>query len=119
MLALRGETLPALRAPALQNRAARTRSHARTKTVLALPPAYVGLVGPFHEVEEEEKCPEEGPWRASIDERSYTELSTRVGVRSASKCDQLSELIHRCGETCGVGKSAANPAYFIPSFHAL
>ena len=98
MLALRGKTLPALRATALQNRAARTRGHARTKTVLALPSAYVGLVGPFHEVEEEEKCSGKEPWRASIDERSYTELSTRVGVRSASKCDQLSELIHRCGE---------------------
>ena len=98
MLALRGETLPALGAAALQNRAARTRRHARTKTVLALAPAYVGLVGPFHEVEEEEKCSEEEPWRASIDERSYTELSTVAPGRSASKCDQLSELLHRCGE---------------------
>jgi hypothetical protein len=66
--------------------------------VLALPPAHVGLVGPFHEVEEEEKWPEEEPWRASIDERWYTELSTVVGMRSTSKCDQLSDLIHRCGD---------------------
>ncbi len=117
--ALRGETLPALCAAALQNRAARTRRHARTKAVLALPPAHVGLVGPFHEVEEGGKCPKEEPWRASIEEHRYTELSTVVRVRSASKCDQLSDLIHRCGESCGVRKTPANPADFIPSFHAL
>ena len=119
MLALRVETLPALCTAALQNRAARTRRHARTKAVLALPPAHVGLVGPFHKVEEEEKCPEEEPWRASIDERPYTELSTVAHVRSASKCDQLSDLIHRCGESCGVDQNPANHANFIPSFHAL
>jgi hypothetical protein len=60
LAALRGETLPALGAAALQNRATRTRRHARTKTVLALPPAHVGLVGPFHEVEEEESAPKRG-----------------------------------------------------------
>src|SRR5439155_16206180 len=115
--ALRGKTLPALGAAALQNRAARARRHARTKAVLALPPAHVGLVGPFHEVEEGGKCSKEEPWRASIEERWYTELSTAGAVRSASKCDQLSDLIHRCGEVCGVRKHAANRENFIPSFH--
>src|SRR5204862_5497043 len=97
--------------------AARARRHAGTEAVLALPPADVGLVGPFHEVEEGGKCPREEPWRASIEERRYTELSTAAAARSASKCDQVSDLIHRCGESCGVRKSAANPADFIPSFH--
>jgi len=114
-----GETLPAPRATALQDRAARARRHARTKAVLALPPSNIGLVGAFHEVEEGGKCPEAEPWRASIDERWCTELSTRPQVRSASKCDEPSPFLHRCGEGCGVPESPANGQHFIPSFHAL
>src|SRR5207237_1190477 len=57
---LRGKTLPAPRSAALQDRAAGTRRHARTKAVLALPPSNVGLVGAFHEVEEEESAPNRG-----------------------------------------------------------
>src|SRR4029450_5889268 len=59
---LRGKTLPAPGAATLQDRAACTRGHPGTEAVTTLPPAHVGLIRPFHEVEEEGNCPKQGPW---------------------------------------------------------
>jgi hypothetical protein len=59
---LRGKTLPALGAAALENRATCARRHARAEPVPTLPPAHVGLVGPFHEIEERGNVPREGRW---------------------------------------------------------
>jgi len=38
------------------------RRHARAEPVPTLPPAHVGLVGPFHEVEERGNVPRKGRW---------------------------------------------------------
>jgi hypothetical protein len=46
--------------------------------MLALPPADVGLIGALHEVGEEEKHPDIGGWRASIEEYRCTDLSTAL-----------------------------------------
>src|SRR5205814_10292369 len=54
------EPLAALGAAALQDQPPRARGHACAKAVLALPPAYVGLVGPLHERMETKKEPPEG-----------------------------------------------------------
>ena len=63
------EALAALRAAALEDRPAGAGGHAGAEAVLALPPAHVGLIGPFHRVEEVKKSrPDGGRRRASIDE---------------------------------------------------
>src|SRR5207247_5513049 len=48
---LRAEALAALRAAALDDQAARARRHPGAEAVLALPPAHVWLIGPFHALE--------------------------------------------------------------------
>jgi len=48
---LRAEALAALRATALEDQAAGTRRHPGAEAVLALPPAHVWLIGPFHALE--------------------------------------------------------------------
>src|SRR5436190_20832817 len=73
----------------------------------------------FTRSKREENGPKRGRGRASIDERWCTPLSTARRVRIASKYDEPSLLLHRCGEWCGVSESPANPRDFFPSFHAL
>src|SRR6266576_1557364 len=46
---LGGEPGPALRSPALEDRAAGTRRHAGAEAVLTLPPAHIWLISPLHE----------------------------------------------------------------------
>ena len=46
---LRGETLPAARAPPLQDGAAGLRRHPLPEAMATLPSTHVGLIGPFHD----------------------------------------------------------------------
>jgi len=87
---LRGETLAATGTAPLQDRATATRRHPGAKTVLALPAANVGLVGPLHERLKDEKERRMDARGASIDER--------LGVASAS-------LVHR--QLCPSGERQA------------
>ena len=84
-----GEPLPALRAAALQDRPAGASRHAGTEAVLALPPAYVGLVGPLHEVVfRTRKRRPRRPRFASIDERRSSE---RRVLHSPAHVDSLAD----------------------------
>ena len=81
--ALSREPLASASPAALEDRAAGTRRHARTKSVLALSTAHVGLVGPLHGLRGEKKR-NERPFlarRSSIDERTRHPFSTGVTDR--------------------------------------
>src|SRR5207245_3214851 len=74
---LRREALPALCSAPLENRAAGTRRHARTKTVPALTAAHVGLVGPLQgKCKEGEKSVTRRLAAAQYRRALSTELST-------------------------------------------
>ena len=116
---LGGEPLAALGPPALQDRPAGTRRHPGTESVLALPPAHIRLIGPFHR----RKRRSERPFC------NYSRADSRVAVvhsprrlsgaegnsarKAAARCCQQRESsgIHTCGELWGrVRKRPANHA---------
>jgi hypothetical protein len=63
-----GKPLATLGAAALQDQAPGARRHTSAEAVLALPPSYVGLIGPLHEVSGARKRRPGRPRAASIDE---------------------------------------------------
>jgi hypothetical protein len=113
---LRGETLPALGATALQDRATRARRHARAETVATLPPAHVGLIRPFHEVEEGGNCPKKGRWSGQY--RSAL-LHRVIHSQGSAKCLQMWRTVTVPPQVWRVMWSKENPcksAGFLPQF---
>ena len=83
---LRGQALPALGPAALENRTAGACRHAGTETVPALPPAHVGLVGPFHEVEKSRK---NAPGGAVAGQYRQAVVHSVIHSSEVAKCLQM------------------------------